>query len=133
MAIEVVDRGGGETLWAGPIRYRILEDGTHTGHRIGMLEVTLPPRTAGTPDHVHREHDETLFVVSGTPTFTSGDSTITAQPGTLVTLPRGTAHSFANPGEEPVVILCTVAPDLIIGCFRELANLRPEPTGLDTT
>jgi len=131
MAIEVVDPYGGETVPAGPIGHRILEDGSHTRHRIGVVEVTLAPRTTGPPEHVHRQHDETFFVVSGSPTFTSGGATITAQPGTLVTAPQGTPHTFANPGEQPVVIVATVTPDVYIDFFRELANLRPGPSGLD--
>src|SRR5262249_45342617 len=89
MAIEVVDRSGGERLSDGPVTLRILEDGSHTGHRIGVVEGTLPPRTGGPPEHVHRQHDETFFVVSGSPTFTSGGNTITAQPRTLVAVPAG--------------------------------------------
>jgi mannose-6-phosphate isomerase-like protein (cupin superfamily) len=131
MAIEIVDRNGGETVSAGPITHRILEDGSHTGHRIGLVEVTLPPRTGGPPEHIHHQHDETFFVVSGSPTFTSGGHTITAQPGTLVTAPPGTRHSFANPGEQPAVILATITPDLYIEFFRELDNLQPGPNGLD--
>src|SRR5215813_3470688 len=131
MAIEVVDRSGGETVSDGPMTLRILEDGSHTGHRIGVVEGTLAPRTTGPPEHVHRQHDETFFVVSGSPTFTSGGATITAQPGTLVTAPQGTPHTFANPGDQPVVIVATVTPDVYIDFFRELANLRPGPSGLD--
>jgi|SRR5215813_2368841 len=131
MAIEVVDRSGGERLSDGPVTLRILEDGSHTGHRIGVVEGTLPPRTGGPPEHVHRQHDETFFVVSGSPTFTSGGNTITAQPRTLVAVPAGTPHTFANPGEQPAVILATFTPALFVGYFREIANLRPGPTGLD--
>jgi mannose-6-phosphate isomerase-like protein (cupin superfamily) len=131
MAIEVVDWAGGETISAGPHVVRILENGSHTGHRIGLVELTMPPRTGGPPEHIHRQHDETFFVISGSPTFTSGADTITAQPGTLVTAPQGTPHGFANPGEQPAVILGTVTPDLYIDYFRELANLRSRPTGLD--
>ena len=47
MAIAVVDRPGGETISPGPILNRILEDASHTRRRIGLLEVTLPPRTGG--------------------------------------------------------------------------------------
>jgi mannose-6-phosphate isomerase-like protein (cupin superfamily) len=106
--MEVVDLNGGETIATGPITHRILEDGTHTGHRIGLLEVRIAPGTGGAPVHIHHEHDETFFVVSGTPSFTGGDETITAQPGTLVTAAAGTPHGFANPGEETAVILATV-------------------------
>ena len=129
--MEVVDMTGGETIVTGPITHRILEDGSHTAHRIGVVEVRIAPRTGGAPVHIHREHDETFFIVSGTPTFSGEDDTITAHPGTLVTAPAGTAHGFANPGGQPAVILATVTPDFYIDFFRELANLRPGPSGLD--
>jgi mannose-6-phosphate isomerase-like protein (cupin superfamily) len=131
VSIEVVDANAGQTISAGPMTLRILEDGSHTAHRLGVVEVKIPPHIGGPPQHVHRNHDETFFVVSGSPTFTCGSETITVQPGTLVTAPPGTPHTFANPGDQPVVMLCTVTPDLYIDYFRELANLRPGPNGLD--
>jgi quercetin dioxygenase-like cupin family protein len=131
MSIEVVDTSAGQTLSTGPISIRILEDGSHTAHRLGIVEVTLPPSTPGPPQHVHGSHDETFYVLSGTITFTCGVETITAQPGTLVTVPPGTPHTFANPGAEPAAMVCTVTPDLYIDYFRELATLRPGPSGLD--
>ena len=70
-------------------------------------------------------------MTAGTPTFTCGGETITAQPGTLVTAPPGTPHSFANPGEQTVLMLCTVTPDLYINYFRDPAALHSGPTGLD--
>src|SRR5262249_45342618 len=42
-----------------------------------------------------------------------------------------TPHTFANPGEQPAVILATFTPALFVGYFREIASLRPGPTGLD--
>ena len=35
-------------------------------------------------------------------------------------VPPGAAHSFANPGDSPAVILNTFTPDHYIGYFREL-------------
>ena len=133
MSIEVVDRTQGEVIQAGPMRLRILEDGQHTNHRLGLVEVIIPPHIDGPPQHIHRQHDETFFVISGTPAFTCGGQTINAQPGTLVTAPPGTPHTFANPGDQPVVMLCTVTPDLYINYFRDLAALTPGPTGLNPT
>jgi mannose-6-phosphate isomerase-like protein (cupin superfamily) len=121
MTIAIVDLNDGEVLRAGPIAIRVLEDGTRTDHRLGIVEVTIPPHLDGPPQHIHRRHDETFYVVSGTPTFTCGNETVQANPGMLVTAPPGTAHTFANPSSEPVVMLCTVTPDLYIGYFRELA------------
>jgi hypothetical protein len=36
--------------------------------------------------------------------------------------PRG-QHTFANPGEEPAIILNTFTPDLYVGYFRDLGEL----------
>src|SRR5260370_29309040 len=110
---------------------RRLEDGSNTEHRIGVVETRIPPRVTGPPQHIHRQHDETFFVVAGAPSFTCGGEIIIAKPGTLVTAGPGTPHTFANPGDEPVVMLCTVTPDLYIEYFRDLAKLRPGPSGLD--
>ncbi len=59
--------------------------------------------------------------------FTSGGETVEARAGRLVTVPPGTPHTFANQGDDPAVMLCTVTPDLDIEYFRELATLPPGP------
>ena len=103
---------------------RILEDGSHTGHRVGLVAVSLPPGSHGPPQHIHREHDETFFVVSGTVRFTSGAEHLDVPAGELVTAPIGTPHAFANPDpSQPATMLCTVTPDRYISYFRELGAL----------
>lgn len=131
MTLQVLSPGSGDTVAAGPMRVRILEDGRLTSHRLGLVEVTIPPHVDGPPQHVHREHDETFYVISGTPSFTSGSDTTLVQPGGLVTAPPGEAHTFANPGDTTVVLLCTVTPDRYIDYFRELDRLPKSPAGLD--
>jgi quercetin dioxygenase-like cupin family protein len=76
---------------------------------------------------VHRQHDETFYVLSGSPTFLSGSDVIEAKPGMLVPAPPGTPHSFANGTDEHVVMLLTMTPDLYLGYFRELAAQPPGP------
>ena len=131
MSIAIVSADGGETVSAGPMRIRILEDGSHTQHRLGVLEVTIPPHADGPPQHLHHRHEETFYVISGTPTFTCGTDTITAEPGTLITAPAGCPHTFANPSDVSAIMLCTVTPDLYIDYFRELDSLSTGTTGLD--
>ena len=131
MSIAIVSAAGGEIVSAGPMRIRILEDGGHTQHRLGVVEVTIPPHVDGPPQHIHHGHEETFYVVSGTPTFTCGADTITAAFGTLVTAPIGVPHTFGNPGELPAIMLCTISPDLYIDYFRELDALSPGTAGLD--
>jgi oxalate decarboxylase/phosphoglucose isomerase-like protein (cupin superfamily) len=38
-------------------------------------------------------------------------------------VPPGVPHSFANPGDEPAVILNTFTPDLYVRYFRDLRDL----------
>jgi quercetin dioxygenase-like cupin family protein len=121
--IGLVGPGDGEALRAGPIRLRVLESGERTGHRLGMVEITLGPNTPGPPQHIHREHDETFYVIAGTPTFTSATHEYPAPVGSLVVAGAGTPHTFANAGAETAVILCTLTPDLYLDYFRELDRL----------
>jgi quercetin dioxygenase-like cupin family protein len=127
VTIKIVDLTDGDTLRAGPMTIRVLEDGSNTAHRLGILEVTIPPRLNGPPQHVHRQHDETFYVVSGNPSFTTGSEIIKGRPGMLVTAPPGTPHTFGNEGDESAVMLLTVTPDLYVGYFRELAAQPPGP------
>ena len=107
-----------------PVTIRILEDGSHTGHRAGLIGASLPPGGGGPPQHIHREHDEMFFVVSGTVRFISGDEHLDVAAGGLVTAPIGTPHTFANPDpSQPATMLCTVTPDRYVGYFRELGAL----------
>jgi len=102
---------------------RILEDGGTTAHRLGAAEIVIAPHTEGPPQHRHGEHDEGFYVVSGTARFTVGDTSYDAAAGTLVMVPPGAPHTFANPGEEPVVLLSTFTPDLYVRYFRDLGQM----------
>jgi mannose-6-phosphate isomerase-like protein (cupin superfamily) len=121
--VSVVAPDGGEAIQLGPIRMRIIEDGRTTGHRLGVGEITIPPGTTGPPQHRHAEHDEGFYVVSGTARFTVGDTSYDAAAGTLVMVPPGAPHTFANPGEVPVVLLNTFTPDLYVRYFRDLRQM----------
>jgi oxalate decarboxylase/phosphoglucose isomerase-like protein (cupin superfamily) len=38
-------------------------------------------------------------------------------------VPPGAPHTFANPGEEPAIILNTFTPDLYVQYFRDVRDL----------
>ena len=61
LTVNVVPTDGGEHLVAGPVVHRVLEDGSSTGGRLGLLEGRYPAGWTGPPPHVHREHEETLL------------------------------------------------------------------------
>jgi pimeloyl-ACP methyl ester carboxylesterase len=120
--VAIVTPEGGELIELGPARMRILEDGGTTAHRLGLGEITLAPHSDGPPQHRHAKHDEGFYVVSGTARFTVGRADYDAPPGTLVMVPPGAPHTFANPGSEPLVMLNTFTPDLYVQYFRDLRN-----------
>jgi quercetin dioxygenase-like cupin family protein len=129
--ISIIQPGEGELTLAGPVRVRILEDGSTTSHRLGIAELTIAPRTAGPPQHRHAQHDEGFYVVSGTANFTVGDETYEAVQGTLVMIPPGAPHTFANASDQPAVLLNTFTPDLYVQYFRDLRDLIASGQPLD--
>ena len=120
--VSVVAPEGGELIELGPVRMRILEDGATTAHRLGIGEIVLAPHSDGPPQHRHAQHDEGFYVVSGTATFTVGHTDYEAPAGTLVMVPPGAPHTFANPGDEPLVMINTFTPDLYVRYFRDLRD-----------
>jgi pimeloyl-ACP methyl ester carboxylesterase/mannose-6-phosphate isomerase-like protein (cupin superfamily) len=121
--VAVTGPDEGDILLPPPTRMRILEDGRHTGHRLGIGEITVAAHTDGPPQHRHTRHDEGFYVVSGTARFTVGEKSYDVPAGTLVMVPPGAPHTFANPGDQPLVLLNTFTPDLYVQYFRELHDL----------
>ncbi|MFF4304269.1 cupin domain-containing protein [Streptomyces sp. NPDC001601] len=121
--VSVVGPGDGEVLMLGTTRMRVLEDGRTTGHRLGLAESVLAPHTPGPPQHRHAQHDEGFYVISGSVRFTVGDEEYDATAGTLVMVPPGAPHTFANVTGEPAVMLSTFTPDLYVQYFRDLRDL----------
>jgi mannose-6-phosphate isomerase-like protein (cupin superfamily) len=118
--VSVVAPDDGELIDLGPAKIRILEDGGTTAHRLGIAEIHLAPCSDGPPQHRHARHDEGFYVVSGTAVFTVGTASHRAAAGTLVMVPPGAPHTFANPGDEPLVMVNTFTPDLYVQYFRDM-------------
>jgi mannose-6-phosphate isomerase-like protein (cupin superfamily) len=131
--MSVVGPDGGESIQLGPTRMRILEDGSTTSHRLGIGEITLAPHTGGPPQHRHARHDEGFYVVSGLARFTVGTRSYDAPAGTLVMLPPGAPHTFANPTDGTTVLLNTFTPDLYVQYFRDLRQMIADGHNLDET
>jgi quercetin dioxygenase-like cupin family protein len=122
-AVSVVGPHDGETIILGTTRMRVLEDGSRTGHRLGIAESVLAPHTPGPPQHRHARHDEGFYILSGTVRFTVGEEGYDAVPGTLVMVPPGVPHTFANVTDRPAVMLSTFTPDLYVQYFRDLQSM----------
>ena len=121
--VSLIGPDAGEVLNLGAIQIRILEDGNTTDHRLGVIEITIAPNTAGPTQHRHAGHDEGFYVVSGQARFSVGEDTHDASAGTFVMIPPGSPHGFSNVSDQPAVLLNTFTPDLYVQYFRDLRDL----------
>ena len=121
--VSIVGPTDGEVIQLGAIQMRILEDGHTTDHRLGIGEITLAPHTEGPLQHRHARHDEGFYVVAGTARFTVGDTTYDAPAGTLVMVPPGVPHTFANPGDQGSCSSTPLPPICMSQYFRDLRDM----------
>lgn len=107
----------------------VLADGSMTGGSVTFGEARLPAKTSGPSYHVHENEDEAAYIVNGTMTFRVGDETFEAGSGTLVWLPRGVPHTFANLSNGPAWVFGTITPAGLEGMFAEQAEYFASLTG----
>jgi mannose-6-phosphate isomerase-like protein (cupin superfamily) len=64
------------------------------------------------PLHVHHSDDEAWYVLEGRLRVQIGDKEMEAGAGAAVMVPRGTPHTYWNPGPEPVRYLLLMTPNI---------------------
>ncbi len=64
------------------------------------------------PWHVHHCDDEAWYVLEGTLCVQSGEERVELAAGAAVLVPRGTPHSYWNPGPGPVRYLLIMTPKI---------------------
>jgi len=91
------------------------------GASYSLTEWDVEPGTPGPPIHIHHEHDEGFYVMSGHFGFVLDGVTTYGKPGAHVLVPKGHAHSFWNAGARPARLLHIVTPPGLDQYFRDLA------------
>ena len=91
------------------------------GAPYALTEWDVEPGTQGPPIHIHHEHDEGFYVMSGHFGFVLDGITTFGKPGAHVFVPKGHAHSFWNAGARPGKLLVIVSPPGLEQYFRDLA------------
>lgn len=107
--------------------YRFLVTGAETRGAYFAMEALVPPG-GGPPPHVHRNEDETFYVLEGECRILLADEWITTGIGDFVNVPRGTVHRFYNHGAETMRMVVTFTPAGIEGFFEETLEPRLDPT-----
>jgi mannose-6-phosphate isomerase-like protein (cupin superfamily) len=97
-----------------------------TGGRYSLVEYYAAPNFQGPPPHIHPDVEEAFYILEGEFAIRLGVDTIRAPVGTFVLIPRGTIHTFSNPGDQPARFLVIVSPGGFERYFEELAPLVGE-------
>jgi quercetin dioxygenase-like cupin family protein len=103
-----------------------------TGGAFTVIEGSTRPRY-GPPLHVHRNQDETFYVVEGEYRFEVDGQEIYATAGATVFAPRGSRHTFQNVGAGTGRIVSTVVPGGLDVFFEDLEAVAPRGTAPDRT
>ncbi len=87
----------------------------------GAFELFEEVREApsGPPPHVHRDRDETFYVLEGRYVFTRGTDEIEVGPGQVVFVPRGTRHQYRTMQVDSKTLI-VIAPAGLEDFFREM-------------
>jgi mannose-6-phosphate isomerase-like protein (cupin superfamily) len=70
------------------------------------------PRTIA-PWHLHHNDDEAWYVLEGVLCVSAGDEVIELRAGSGYLVPRGTPHTYWNPGPAPVRYLLFMTPTIL--------------------
>ena len=73
--------------------------------------VSAQPRLIA-PLHLHHHDDEAWYVLQGVLCVRAGDQVIEARAGASVLVPRGTPHTYWNPGPEPLRYLLVMTANI---------------------
>jgi mannose-6-phosphate isomerase-like protein (cupin superfamily) len=87
-----------------------------------------PPRYIA-PLHLHHRDDEAWYVLEGTLRVRVGEQEVAAQAGAAVFVPRGTSHTYWNPGPGPLRYLLVMSSNI----FRLIQEIHAMPERTPST
>ena len=96
----------------------------YTAGAYSVHDNTIPAGSPGPRPHIHRDHEETFYVLEGELTVQVGTHTITASAGSFVVVPRGVVHQPSKPRARPTRVLLLFSPAGMDHFFEEAAEGR---------
>ena len=123
MQTRFVDPSQGEMSDLGRIRMRLLVSSAATNGTFSAAEFR-GSEGAWTIPHVHRQLEESFYVLEGAFSFTCGNDIFEAERGAFLVVPRGTPHVLSA-GDSGGVLLVLWTPGGLEEMFIELGHLPP--------
>ena len=107
IALAGAEGAAATTPFGGAVTFKALA--SQTDRSLTAFEA-VNPAGAGPPLHVHRAHDEIIYVLEGTLRFRLGDDVRPGPAGSFVFLPRGLQHTWQNVGDGDARFLACFIP-----------------------
>jgi mannose-6-phosphate isomerase-like protein (cupin superfamily) len=120
-------REEGQALWFLGTLVIVKATSEQSGGAFGLIDNLMPAGFAS-PYHMHRNEDESFYVVDGDMTFYVGEERVKGGVGAFVYGPRGVPHGFEVEGTAPARILLQNYPAGFEGFPMEVGELAKELT-----
>lgn len=108
----------GKTYWFDGNLLEVKATGEETNGIFSVIE-GVHPAGYETPLHIHHHEEESMYVLEGELTYTIGDTTVTAKPGTFIYAPRNIQHKFKIEGTGAARTLSILSPAGVEGFYME--------------
>ncbi len=92
-----------------------------TSNGFSLFDNIIPAGSPGPRLHRHLRHEEFFIVLDGELTIQIGTETSTAEPGSVVVIPRGVAHRPSNRSSLPTHVLLMFSPGGMDHFFEDAA------------
>ena len=118
---QIIGGSDGKTYALGRISLRMLADSEESEGAFALGEFAGGEGPWTVP-HIHRQSEESFYVLAGTFTFTLGDTETEADTGSFILVPRGTRHVLsAGRGGGRLLTLWT--PGGLEAMFKALSEM----------
>src|SRR5436309_12661685 len=128
-------RGEGKSFWLLTDLHTFKVVGDDTNGAFTVAELSAGPEL-GPPPHIHRNHDESFYILEGTFDFSLAGEAFSARPGAFVYLPRGVVHTHRAGGGAPARAVVIQSPSGVERFIEEAGkpatnpNARPAPPAM---
>src|SRR5256885_10698745 len=118
-------KGEGRSFWLLTDLHTFKAVGADTNGAFTVAELTAGPEL-GPPPHIHRNADESFYILDGTFEFSLAGKSFTAGAGSFVYLPKGVVHTHRAGGGAPAKALVIQSPAGVGGLIEQAGTRAPD-------
>ncbi|MBI3402652.1 MAG: cupin domain-containing protein [Acidobacteria bacterium] len=123
----LLGKSAGKSFWLLTDLHTFKVVGDDTNGAFTVAELIAGPEM-GPPPHIHRDADESFYILEGTFDFSLAGKAFTAGAGAFVYLPKRVVHTHAAGGGKPAKALVIQTPAGVERFIAEAGKPATDPT-----